>query len=327
MKAFVVDEPGEPDVLRLRDVPTPQPGSRQALIAVKAFGLNRAEAVTRAGGSGKAVRFPRVIGIECVGEILESPGGQFQKGQTVATLMGGLGRKFDGSYAEMTVAPVKQIIPLETSLSWPELAAIPETFLTAWGCLFNVLKIKEGARIVMRPGASALGLAVTQIVNDLGGQVIGITRSAHKAEQLRAAGMHKIIVSADNVADQVLAIWPEGATGIIDTITSGATINDDLKMKARRGRLCVAGSLAASSGQNPGLGVAAALARPGVATFSSEVIDSSWRDTLQMIVNRVEAKRYRTNVFKTFAFEDVSKAHELIEANGASGKLVVIVSV
>lgn len=229
MKAFVIDKPGGPDVLQLRDIPTPQPDATQALIAVKAFGLNRAEAVTRSRGSGKAVRFPRVIGIECVGEILESPGGQFQKGQTVATLMGGLGRKFDGSYAEMMVAHVKQIIPLETSLSWPELAAIPETFLTAWGCLFNALKIKEGARVVMRPGASALGLAVTQIVNDLGGGIIGVTRSAHKAEQLRVADMHEVIVSAVDVANRVLDILPEGATGIIDTITSRATIKDDLK--------------------------------------------------------------------------------------------------
>lgn len=324
MRAYVIHQPGGPDALQLQEIPDPQPTPEQTLIKIKAFGLNRAEAVTRQGGSGEAVKFPRVIGIECVGEIVESPGGQFQKGQIVATMMGGLGRTFDGSYAELTVAPVSQIIPLRTTLPWAELAAIPETFLTAWGCLFESLKLKEDARVVMRPGASALGLAVTQIVNHLGGSVIGITRSHHKVDTLLAAGMKEVIVSGGRVADQVRTIWPQGATGIVETITSAETIKDDLKMKAWRGRLCIAGSLAASSGQSPGLRFALALIRPSVSIYSSETITAVKQgNTLQTIVERVEAGSYRTNIAAVIPFEELPRAHADIDASRFAGKVVV----
>ncbi len=326
MKAYVIHQPGGPEVLQLQEVPDPQPNPDQALIRIRAFGLNRAEVVTRQGGSGDAVKFPRVIGIECVGEIVEAPGGQFKPGQTVTTMMGGLGRAFDGSYAEMTVAPVSQIIPLQTTLPWAELAAIPETFLTAWGCLFQALKLKENARVVMRPGASALGLAVTQIVNYLDGQVIGVTRSPHKVETLLESGMMEVIVSGGAVADQVRKIWPNGATGIVETITSAETVKDDLKMKAWRGRLCIAGSLAASSGQGPGLSVAMALARPSVSLYSSEKITAAKQGkTLQTIVERVEVGAYRTNIAEVVPFAELPRAHADIDASRFAGKVVVTV--
>lgn len=326
MRAYMIHEPGGPEVLRLEEIPEPVPTAEQALIKIRAFGLNRAEAVTRKGGSGDAVRFPRVIGIECVGQIVDSPGGQFQPGQTVATMMGGLGRQFDGSYAEMTVAPVSQIILLKTTLPWVELAAIPETFLTAWGCLFEAVRLKENARVVMRPGASALGLAVTQIVNHLGGSVIGVTRSPRKVDVLKEAGMQEVIVSGGPVADQVRNIWPKGATGIVETITSSETVRDDLRMKAWGGRLCIAGSLAASSGQAPGWRVAAALIRPDVSMYSSETITATKQgQILQTIVERVEAGDYQTNIAEVVPFEELPRAHEGIDASRYAGKVVVVI--
>ncbi len=100
MRAWVIDSPGGPEVLRLRQVPDPEPVEGSVRIDVEAFGLNRAEAVTRAGGSDEAVRFPRVIGVECVGRVAEAPGTDLVAGQTVAAAMGGMGRAYDGSYAE-----------------------------------------------------------------------------------------------------------------------------------------------------------------------------------------------------------------------------------
>src|SRR6516162_11153373 len=99
MKAAVIYEAGGPEVLRIenRPVPVPQPG--EVLIAVKAFGLNRSELFTRRGLSPD-VRFPRVLGIEAVGIVEDAPGGEFRRGDVVATAMGGLGRQFDGGYAE-----------------------------------------------------------------------------------------------------------------------------------------------------------------------------------------------------------------------------------
>jgi len=297
-------------------------------VAVKAFGLNRAEAVTRAGGSGDSVRFPRVIGIECVGTVVAAPGTDLTAGQKVAVVMGGLGRDYDGSYAEQTVAPRNAVYPIETSLAWTDLAALPESYLTAWGCLHDAIGIDRTSlpKVVMRPGASALGRAVTNIVTHGRGQVIGITRSQHKVDALLGAGMADVIVGDAEVAEQVRAIWPDGATGIIDAVTSSATIADDLAMKAKGGRVCIAGSLAASSGDGdaPGLSVAMAMARPSVKRYSSETLTAtSHTTTLQGIVERVEAGDYQPGIDTIIGFDDLRSAHEGIDANAFAGKVVV----
>ena len=104
MKAIVIYEAGGPEVLKVESRPIPTPNSEQVLIRVKAFGLNRSELFTRQGHS-PAVKFPRVLGIEAVGVVEEVPGGQFQKGEVVASAMGGMGREFDGGYAEYTSLP------------------------------------------------------------------------------------------------------------------------------------------------------------------------------------------------------------------------------
>ena len=102
MKAAVIHRPGSPEELTLEERPVPIPGNGQVLVKVKAFGLNRSELMTRKGLS-PGVQFPRVLGIECVGEAQNDPSGTYMNGQPVMALMGGMGRDFDGSYAEYSV--------------------------------------------------------------------------------------------------------------------------------------------------------------------------------------------------------------------------------
>src|SRR5258708_38950234 len=123
MKAIIIDKPGGPESLKIVNLEKPHPEPGQALIRVKAFGINRAETYMRAG---KWMEATPVSGIECVGLIEEDPSGTFPKGQQVAAIMGGMGRSINGSYAEYTCAPLTNIIPLSTKLDWNELAAIPE---------------------------------------------------------------------------------------------------------------------------------------------------------------------------------------------------------
>lgn len=87
-----------------------------------AFGLNRPELFTRQGHS-PAVAFPRVLGIEAVGTVAKAPGGEFRPGEVVATVMGGMGRQFDGGYAEFTMVPARQVQPIDTNLPWDRLGA------------------------------------------------------------------------------------------------------------------------------------------------------------------------------------------------------------
>src|ERR1700746_2679645 len=107
MKTAGIHEPGGPEVLKIEGLPVPTPQKGEVLIRVKAFGLNRSELFTRQGHS-PSFKFPRVLGIEAVGVVESAPGGEFRKGDIVATAMGGLGREFDGGYAEYTRGPGEQ---------------------------------------------------------------------------------------------------------------------------------------------------------------------------------------------------------------------------
>src|SRR3954452_11242479 len=125
MRAIVLDAPGPPEALTIRELPIPEAASGQVLIRVKAFGLNRSELHTRLG-LAEGVTFPRVLGIEATGIVAAVPGGEFAVGQQVVTMMGGMGRTFDGGYAEYTCVPASQVIPFQSKLDWATLGAIPE---------------------------------------------------------------------------------------------------------------------------------------------------------------------------------------------------------
>src|SRR5277367_6105806 len=123
MKAAVIHEAGGPEVLKIESLLIPTPQAGEVLIRIKAFGLNRSELFTRQGHS-PGVKFPRVLGIEAVGLVEDAPGGEFRKGDVVATAMGGMGRQFDGGYAEYTCVPARQVQLIKTGLPWETLGAI-----------------------------------------------------------------------------------------------------------------------------------------------------------------------------------------------------------
>lgn len=327
MKAYVVHEPGGPEVLELEDIPDPRAEPGQILIDIRAFGLNRAEAVTRMGGSGDAVPFPKVIGIECVGTVLDCPGGELTTGQTVAAAMGGMGRRYNGSYAEKTVVPVSNVFPLQTHLDWTTLASLPETYLTARGCVIEALRMDQvkHPRVLVRPGASALGVAITQIVNHLGGAVMGVTRSVDKVEKLWNVGMKEVLVSDGPVAKRLRFIWPDGADGVVDTILSKATLADDFALKKEAARICVAGSLAGSYATSPSPDFQEVIRDPAVAFYSSEELHVAKDGSkLQEIVERVEEGHYLPYIDAIYPFGELVRAHEAMERNAFAGKVIVV---
>jgi NADPH:quinone reductase-like Zn-dependent oxidoreductase len=132
MRAIVLDAPGPPDALTIRELPVAAPAAGWVLIEVKAFGLNRSELHTRQG-LASGVTFPRVLGIEAAGVAAQCPGGEFPIGHQVATMMGGMGRTFDGGYAEYTCVPARQVVPFTSDLQWSILGAVPEMLQTAYG--------------------------------------------------------------------------------------------------------------------------------------------------------------------------------------------------
>src|SRR5437764_10461795 len=160
MRAIIITEPGGPDVLQIRELPDPAPTDGEVLIRVKAFGVNHAETHMRKGEWPESTP---VSGIEAVGTVVEDPSGELAAGTSVATIMGGLGRTRNGSYAEYVTAPAKNVAAVETSLSWTDLAAIPESYATAWSALHGNLELRAGHTLVVRGATSALGQAAVNL--------------------------------------------------------------------------------------------------------------------------------------------------------------------
>src|SRR5207302_10630174 len=174
MRAILRTGFGGPDVLVIREIPEPEPKDGHAVIQVKAFGLNHAELHMR---KGEWAEIADVSGIECVGVVKSCPGGEFAVGTKVAALMGGLGRTVNGSYAEYTRAAVTNVAAIESDLSWAELAAIPETYATAWTCLFRNLEIAKGQTLVLRGATSSFGQAALNMAVNAGVKAIATARN------------------------------------------------------------------------------------------------------------------------------------------------------
>src|SRR5215831_20367457 len=132
MRAIVIEQYGGPEQLAIRHLPYPEPLPGHVVIEVKAFGLNHAEVYFRKGVWGEVAK---VSGIECVGLVKADPDGRFAVGQKVAALMGGMGRTFNGSYAQYTRVPAANVVAVNTKMGWTDLAALPESYATAWACL------------------------------------------------------------------------------------------------------------------------------------------------------------------------------------------------
>lgn len=156
VRAVVLRGPGGLDALEVRDRPVPIPDEGWVLIRVRAFGLNRSELHTRLG-LADGVTFPRVPGIEATGEVADRPGGEFALGQQVVAMMGGMGRTFDGGYAEFTCVPARQVIPFRSDLPWELIGAVPEMLQTAHGSLTVGLDAQPGQSLLVRAGRHRSG--------------------------------------------------------------------------------------------------------------------------------------------------------------------------
>src|SRR5271156_2439701 len=188
MRAILRKQFGGPEVLEIRELPEPEPKAGYAVIEVKAFGLNHAELHMR---KGKWAEIADVSGIECVGIVKSCPGGEFPVGARVAALMGGLGRTINGSYAEYTRAPVSNVALIEVDLPWAELAGTPETYATAWTCLFRNLEIERGQLLVIRGAASSFGQAALKMAVNAGLRVIATTRNPERFAMLEKLGAER----------------------------------------------------------------------------------------------------------------------------------------
>src|SRR5882757_8061731 len=321
MRAIVIRQYGGPEVLAIEERPDPRPEPGHVIIEVKAFGLNHAEVYFRKGIWGEVAE---VTGIECVGLVKADPDGRFALGQKVVALVGGMGRTISGSYAELVNVPSSNVVAVDTNLPWEELAAIPESYATAWTALIGILRLAKGQVIVIRGAGSALGQGAVNIAAHLGAKVIATSRSADRAAMLEALGAGETLVEAPNLASRVREVHPDGVDAVLD-IVGDTTILDSLAMLRRGGHACLVGFL---GGGGP-LTLEPVFEMPSgvhLSVFASAVVTGAPEFPLaeipfQTIIDRVARGTYKAKPSKVLPFEDIQAAHRLMEANAAGGKL------
>jgi len=323
MRAWVIEEPGGPEVLQLKeDWPEPEARPGWVKIKVKAFGLNRSEYFTRIGESGPLVPFPRVLGIECVGEVVAAPDSDLKPGQKVAAAMGLMGRQYDGGYGEFTCVPRSNVYPVETDLDWEVFGALPETFLTAWGGIFEAMDLSAGQSLFIRGGTSSVGMAAATLAKDKGCTVFASTRNPAKRDALVANAVDHIVMDdGGSLADKVRAIAPDGVNACLELVGHTDTIKDSLTSLGPRGYLCIVGFLAVQWQPTEFIWPPSTVR---LTMYNSEELETGYATpVMQQIVDGVSAGRLRPNIYRVFDYGELQEAHDIMGRSGAVGKLVV----
>lgn len=315
MKAVVIYEAGDSSKLIYQDIPKPMLKEGWSLVRIRGFGLNHSEIFTRKGLS-PTVQFPRVLGIECVGEIAESTDLQrLPVGQKVISLMGELGRAFNGSYAEYALIPNQSIYPITTDLSWTTLATIPETYYTAFGSL-KKLRIDSNDQVLVRGAASGVGLAFLTLLKSRYPQlsIEGSTRTLAKKEQLEKKGFTHLVL------DQEGELQTTKKYNKILELVGPRTIKNSFQHLHQQGIICSTGQL---GGQwfldtfDPILDT-----NNGYLTgfYSGNVNEQELADLFEYLA------RYQVTIKpeKIYRLNDVSRAHRYLETTLALGKVIVL---
>lgn len=321
MDAIVIREAGGPEVLKIEKIPVPQPKAGHILIKVKAFGLNRSELFTRQGHSPN-VRFPRVLGIEATGIVAAAPGGEFEAGTPVATAMGGMGRQYDGSYAEYVQVPAGQVLPMKTELDWETVGALPEMLQTAWGSLYYALKLESGQSLLVRGGTTSVGLAAIAIAKKRGVTVLATTRKMDRTQLLTDVGVDHVVEETGTIANALKGIFPKGVDKVLELVGT-TTLEDSLQCAAPGGSVCMTGMVGGSWSFKDFSPMASIPHAVNLTTYSGGPNDFM-RTPLQELLEQVERGELPVTVGKVFKLTDIVEAHACMEENRAGGKIVVL---
>jgi NADPH:quinone reductase-like Zn-dependent oxidoreductase len=325
MRAIRLTGPGGYDVLAVSDVPRPEAKSGWVRIQVKAFGVNESEVTSRQGGSSADFSYPRILGIEAAGIVDQvAPGSRFHVGDQVITMMGGMGRSIDGSYAEYTVVPEEHVIGFTSTLAWETIGALPEMFQTAHGSLTTGVGLQRGQSLLVHGGTSTVGLSAITLAHDLGARVLATTRNPARADLLRHHGADEVIVDdGEPIASRIRVEHPDGIDAAIELVGLD-TLPDTLASLRRGGTCCFTGALNGAwtlPDFDPLQLIPTGVRLTSYAGQASELSADAFSDQLDAIA----AGRIIPPIGATYhGLEQVAHAHQALEEGHALGKHVIV---
>ncbi|MCR5203370.1 MAG: zinc-binding dehydrogenase [Lachnospiraceae bacterium] len=344
MKAVILTKPTKGSEVVLSDIDIPQVKPGWVLVKVKGFGMNHSEAILREFEiECDYIKKPIIPGIECVGEIADPSDSDFKIGEKVVALMGGMGRSFDGSYAEYALLPVHHVFSVDSKLSWAEMAAVPETYFTAWGSIFQCLKLEKDDIILIRGASCALGYVAIQLAKALGCKVIGTTHKKEKISLLENAGCDICILDDGNIKEKI----NEKINGKINEkieeknndktndiinydlkinkaleLVGIKTIKDTMQSMASGGIVCNTGILGGVFEWNnfdPIKDI------PNGVYLTSFYSNYPTKEMMQDIFSFMDEHALKPLIGKEFTFDKISEACEALDEGKINGKIVVTV--
>ncbi len=317
MKAVLIDKITPAEEIFLSECPVPEVKPGWVLVKVRAFGLNHSEKLLRLNEIQEAyIQKPVIPGIECVGEIEDPSDSGLIKGQKVVALMGGMGRSFNGSYAEYALLPRKNVFLIESELPWDVLGAVPETYFTAWGSLFECLHLKKEDSLLVRGATCALGYAAIQLAEALGCRVIATT---HREEKL------PLLAAADEAIldNGILRGRVQGVTKALDLI-GPRNLKDTLLAVEKGGMVCQTGLLGGVyvlNGFDPIKDI------PNGVYLTGFFSNYPTQNVMNEIFAFINEKKLIPQAGKIFAFDEIRTALAAQDRGGVNGKIIVVTNV
>jgi NADPH:quinone reductase-like Zn-dependent oxidoreductase len=316
MRAVVLNQVTYAKDINLSEVAIPEVRPGWVLVKIRAFGMNHSEQILRESEiEADYIRKPVIPGIECAGEIADASDSSFTKGQKVIALMGGMGRSFPGSYAEYALLPTDYVFSIESNLAWREIAAVPETYFTAWGSLFECLNLNADDVLLVRGATCALGYAAIQIAKALGCQVVATTHRTEKLKLLEAAD--------EQILDTgILTGKIRGVTKALDLV-GARSLKDTLTAVEKGGIVCdtgILGGVYALNGFDPIKDIPNGVYLTGFYSNypTQEVVDQMFRFFNEKKLIPVSGK--------VFGFDNIKAAVMAQESGSVNGKIIVEVT-
>lgn len=341
MKAVVFDRHGGPEVLEARDVPEPVPAAGEALVRVRACGVNHLDLWVRGGLPGVMVQMPHVLGNDVVGEIAALGEGvtgleagaktlvhpTLSCGECAACAAGEdnlcrhydvLGRRRNGGYAEFVTVPARNCLPYPERLPWEQAAAAPLVFLTAWHMLVARARLRAGEDVLVIGAGSGVGSAAVQVAKLLGARVIATAGGAAKLERARALGADETIDHAsEDVAARVREITQRKGAEVVFEHVGGRVFEAGVAALAKNGRLVTCGAT---------IGAKATLDLNLLFGRHLSIL-GSWMGTrgdMLAVLEPLADGRLRPVVDTVMPLEQARAAHERIESRAHFGKVVLL---